>query len=79
MQCRFSYAEVYTKIDHTIPVECPECGVIRRIPGRSVYPDSFTYPPHECLDGAARLRKRYKRKYDVWGMAAWYVVEADEE
>lgn len=79
MQCEFSHRQVQARIDSSLPVECPECGAVRKIPGRDVYSDGFTYPPHQTLDGTARLRKRYKRRYDVWGMAAWYVVEADEE
>jgi hypothetical protein len=65
MQCSYSNSEIVLSIDPSIPVECPECSAIRKIPGKQVWSDLFIYPAHEMPD-VSRERKRYKRINGEW-------------
>lgn len=65
MRCQWSGMEVRARIDPSIPVECPECGAIRRIPGNHVWSDMFIYPPHDEPENR-RLRRHWQRVNGVW-------------
>ena len=81
MYCRFGYSEVALRVDPAIPVECPECGAINRIPSEYVQDNGCIYPPHEMPSNGSgdagmlvwerrSLPRRYKRKNNgKWGIA----------
>jgi len=72
VHCPFSGTDVYTSIDHSIPVECPLCGATKKISGTQVWSNMFVYPSHYQPDGG-RLRKRYKRQVNM----LWKIVEGE--
>lgn len=65
MRCQYSGMEIAAHIDPSLPVECPVCGAIRKIPGKHVWSDMFKYPSHKEPDGAVS-RRRYKCINGVW-------------
>lgn len=63
--CPYSGMEVATRIDRSLPVECPVCGAIRTIPAPSVWPDAFRYPRHKQAD-FVQMHRRWKRVNGSW-------------
>jgi hypothetical protein len=72
MRCRFSgSAEIPQQDPHKLllPVECPECGAIRRpVQGWQKIPQ--TYGEHQELDGTAHRRTAWWKRVD----GAWQLV-----
>lgn len=68
IKCRFSgSAEIPQQNPNRIllPVECPECGAIRRpVTGWQEIPQTFGN--HNELEGSAKGRKRYKKINGEW-------------
>ncbi len=69
-KCRYSYHEISIPDLHfhsydEYPVECPECGAIRRL---QLTANSYMLPEHNVLLGTSRLRKRWKLVNGKWGI-----------
>lgn len=74
-KCRYSFYEIVipnlTFANYTeYPVECPECGAIRKIGLQPGSTKEFMLPEHNTLMGTARARKRWKLVN-----AKWKIVE----
>lgn len=70
-KCRYSYREIVipnlTFANHTeYPVECPECGAIRKLELQTGSTSEFMLPEHNVLMGTSRLRKRWKIENGRW-------------
>lgn len=66
MSCRMSGQDCSGRIDPSIPVKCPACGAIRKIPGKSVWKDGFRYPYHPSLEGEGQPRRHYEHVDGQW-------------
>lgn len=65
MRCYYGGMEVSAHIYADLPVECPSCGAIRKIAGKSGWIEEFKYPAHHQAD-MVRMRRRWKRVDGVW-------------
>lgn len=74
-KCRYSYHEVRIPDLHfasydEYPVECPDCGAIRKLQVVGGTITNYQLPEHNTLMGTARERKRWKqvdRKWQIVG------------
>jgi hypothetical protein len=65
MPCPFSGTEISLSMKIPLPVECPMCQAVRRIPTRHIFPDMVIYPSHDQPD-SFRPRRRYKYVDHTW-------------
>lgn len=73
--CEFGGTEVMTRIDSNIPVQCPVCGSIRKIPMNRVWSDMFVYPAHSQPE-TLRTTRCYKRMDNgAWKIVNWMPKE----
>lgn len=70
-KCRSSYHEVHIPDLHfhsydEYPVECPECGAIRKLQLCGGTVTAYMLPEHNTLMGTSRERKRWKQVSGRW-------------
>ncbi len=70
-KCKYSYHEIkissVTFANYTeYPVECPECGAIRKLELQPRSVAEFMLPEHNTLMGTSRTRKHWKLENGRW-------------